>query len=130
MTPPIEWQDWMAESFYRIRVAKAAYSKIRALPELDQDRLKLMLEEIASVADSLPPSSVGRGWTAEGRERLLLLALGRLAVHYSIDERTRTLSVEHVSASDDERSRESAASPGGEADRGAAGDETDFGQTG
>ena len=96
MTPPLEWHDWIAEAFYRIRVAPAALTKISALAEGEQSRLRHMLEDIASIADQLPPSSVGRGWTPEGRERLLRLEMGRLSLYYSIDENARTLSVEHV----------------------------------
>src|SRR5207248_1936621 len=44
------WQDWLTDSFFRIRVAPAAAQKLRALSQDLQDRLRQMLHDIAELA--------------------------------------------------------------------------------
>lgn len=99
MTPPVEWQDWLSDGFYRIRIAKTALAKLETLPEGTQERLRQMLIDIAEVADAQPAGDPGRGLSAHGP--LLQLSLGRVSVRYSIDEPTRTLTVEHLVLLDD-----------------------------
>jgi mRNA-degrading endonuclease RelE of RelBE toxin-antitoxin system len=98
MTPPLEWQDWLTSSFYRVRVAPAALEKIRALPDPTQMQLHQMLSEIADIADLAAPSYEGRGWSHDHPGRMLCVGIGRVDVHYRIDEEKRTLTVEHVIA--------------------------------
>ena len=99
MSPPA-WTDWLTGSFFRIRVAPAAAEKLGQLPAATQLRLRQMLQDIAELADLVPPST-GRAWTASDGSSLLQLQLGRINVRYSISEATRTLTIEHVIPPDD-----------------------------
>ncbi len=98
MTPP--WSDWITDSCFRIRVAPAAAVKLSQLPLDTQQRLRHMLQDIAELADLVPPTT-GRSWTMTGTQ-LLQLQLGRVTVRYSISEESRTLTIEHVILLDDE----------------------------
>lgn len=100
MTPPL-WADWLTESCFRIRVAPAAVEKLEQLPVSTQNRLKQMLNDIAELADLVPPSTA-RGWTGNESTCLLNLHLGRVLVRYSITEDDRTLTLEHVVIPDDD----------------------------
>lgn len=93
MSPP--WTDWLTESFFRIRVSPAAAAKLDQLAEATTLRLRQMLQDIAELADLVPPST-GRSWTASDAGALLQLQLGRISVRYSISEENRTLTIEHV----------------------------------
>ena len=93
MTPP--WTDWLTGSFFRIRVSAAAAEKLSHLGEETQLRLRQMLQDIAELADLVPPST-SRGWNASDGTQLLQLHVGRVTVRYSIDEGSRTLRIEHV----------------------------------
>ena len=66
-----------------------------ARPEATSLRLRQMLQDIAELADLVPPST-GRAWTASDGSTLLQLQLGRVSVRYSISEENRTLTIEHV----------------------------------
>jgi hypothetical protein len=94
MTSP-HWSDWLTASFFRIRVAPAAAEKLNQLPADTQLRLRQMLHDIADLADLVPPSSA-RAWIATDGASLLQLQLGRIGVRYSINEESRTLTIEHV----------------------------------
>ncbi len=94
MTPP-RWGDWLTESCFRIRVAPAAVEKLQQLPDSTQNRLKQMLQDIAELADLVPPSTA-RGWIGDESSCLLNLHLGRVLVRYSITEDDRTLTLQHV----------------------------------
>ena len=94
MTSP-PWTDWLTQSFFRIRVAPAAAEKLSQLPPETQLRLRQMLQDIAELADLVPPSSA-RAWIAADGASLLQLQLGRTGVRYSINEESRTLTIEHV----------------------------------
>lgn len=94
MTPPA-WSDWLTESCFRIRVAPAAIEKLQQLPASTQNRLRQMLNDIAELADLLPPSCA-RGWVGDESSSLLNLHLGRVLVRYSITEQDRTLTLRHV----------------------------------
>lgn len=96
MTPPLEWRDWLTGSFYRVRVAPAALEKLRSLPDPTQIQLHQMLSEIADTVDLAPPRYLGLGWNDDRRGRMLCVGIGRVDVHYRIDEDKRTLTVEHV----------------------------------
>ena len=97
MTP---WSDWITDSCFRIRVAPAAAVKLAQLPVETQQRLRHMLQDIAELADLVPPTT-GHSWSLGGAQ-LLQLQLGRVSVRYSISEESRTLTVEHVILLDDE----------------------------
>ena len=104
MTAP-DWNDWLTDAFFRIRVSMAAAAKLRLLPQETQLRLRQMLQDIAELADLVPPSTA-ESWRVAGKSPLLQLQLGRVCVRYSINEESRTLAVEHVVALDeDELSR-------------------------
>lgn len=94
MTAP-EWNDWLTDSFFRIRVSSASAAKLRALPQDTQLRLRQMLQDIAELADLVPPGTA-ESWRSVGNSPLLQLQLGRVCVRYSISEESRTLAVEHV----------------------------------
>jgi mRNA-degrading endonuclease RelE of RelBE toxin-antitoxin system len=96
----VDWNDWLTDSFFRIKVSTAAAAKLRALPRETQLRLRQMLQDIAELAD-LAPYGTAASWRA-GRSPLLQLQVGRVCVRYSISEETRTLSVEHVTAPDED----------------------------
>ena len=89
------WTDWLTESFFRIRVSTAAAEKLGQLAPETQQRLRQMLQDIAELADLVPPTTA-QSWTAGGSPPLLQLQLGRINVRYSINEESRTLAVEHV----------------------------------
>ena len=96
------WTDWLTESFFRIRVAPAAAAKLAQLPDETQGRLRQMLQDIAELADLVPPSTA-QTWRVSDGATLLQLQLGRISVRYSISEENRTLTIEHVIIpSDDE----------------------------
>lgn len=92
---PSDWTDWLTDSFFRIRVSPASAAKLRGLPPETQLRLRQMLQDIAELADLVPPSTAA-SWSAAGSPPLLQLQLGRVCVRYSISEESRTLAVEHV----------------------------------
>lgn len=106
MLPPPTWNDWLTQSFFRIRVSLAAAEKLRDLPAALQLKLRSMLEEIAEIA-ALSPAVATHTWITSFSRPLLQLRLGRVSVHYAIDEETRTLSVEHVVVPDGEQDLES-----------------------
>src|SRR5205807_5069537 len=81
MTPPA-WTDWLTGSFFRIRIAPAAAEKLGQLRAETQLRLRQMLQDIAELADLVPPST-GRAWNASDGSSLLQLQLGRINVRYS-----------------------------------------------
>ncbi len=89
------WSDWLTESFFRIRVSPAAAEKLGSLPDETQQRLRQMLQDIAELADLVPPGPE-QSWRADGGSPLLALQLGRVSVRYSINEESRTLAVEHL----------------------------------
>lgn len=89
------WSDWLTPSYFRIRIAPAAARKLELLPEETQERLRQMLQDIAELADLLPPSS-RTSFRPGDALSLLRLQLGRADVRYSISEESRTLAVEHV----------------------------------
>ena len=60
-----------------------------------------MLEDIAELADLVPPSTA-RGWIGDESSCLLNLHLGRVLVRYSITEADRTLTLRHVVIPGDE----------------------------
>ena len=91
------WTDWLTPSLFRVRVAPGAANELRRQPPEVQERIRAMLTEIAELADLMPPET-SRAWGGDGQPHLLQLQLGRLSVRYSIDERARTLGVEHVIA--------------------------------
>ncbi len=95
MTPfPFPWTEWMTASSFCIRVAPAAAEKLEQLAPETQDRLRRMMQDIAELADLMPPSA--DSWSAGQTSPLLLLTMGRVNVRYSISEEERTLTVEHV----------------------------------
>jgi mRNA-degrading endonuclease RelE of RelBE toxin-antitoxin system len=100
MTPPA-WTDWLTASLFRIRVAPAASEKLGQLTAAVQQRLKQMLQDIAELADLVPPSTA-RGWSGNDPGSLLHLHVGRVSVRYSINEESRTLTIEHVIVPEDE----------------------------
>ena len=106
MTPAPTWNDWLTQSFFRIRVSLSAAEKLRELPAPVQAKLQSMLEEIAELA-ALSPPVTAHSWIASLSRPLLQLRLGRVSVHYAIDGDTRTLSVEHVVVPDGEQDLES-----------------------
>jgi mRNA-degrading endonuclease RelE of RelBE toxin-antitoxin system len=85
------WTDWLTPSLYRVRVAAGAAEELRRLPDPAQQRVRMMLNEIAELAD-LMPVETSRSWG----EKLLSLNIGRVSVRYTISEETRTLCIEHV----------------------------------
>ncbi len=105
MPPNPTWNDWLTQSFFRIRVSLGAAEKLRELPPTVQVKLRAMLEEIAELAARSPTLSP-HTWIASFSRPLLQLRLGRVSVHYAIDEETRTLSVEHVVVPDGEQDLE------------------------
>jgi hypothetical protein len=100
VTPP-PWNDWLTNSFFRIRVSSAAAEKLRRLPVETQRRLRQMLQDITELADLTPPN-VAHTWMSAGTPPLLTLQLHRVHVRYAITEESRTLSIEHVIVLDDE----------------------------
>ncbi|HEY6948474.1 MAG TPA: hypothetical protein VI297_06620 [Gemmatimonadales bacterium] len=106
MLPPPTWNDWLTQSFFRIRVSPAAAEKLRDLPVPLQQKVRSMLEEIAEIAAHSPPVTA-HTWIAPFSRPLMQLRLGRVSVHYAIDADTRTLSVEHVVVPDGEQDLES-----------------------
>jgi mRNA-degrading endonuclease RelE of RelBE toxin-antitoxin system len=94
MTPP-PWVDWLTASCFRIRVAPAAAEKLGRLPPETQERLRQMLQDIAELADLVPPAT-GRSWMAGVGETLLKLRMGKVDVRYSLSQESRTLTIEHV----------------------------------
>jgi hypothetical protein len=106
MLPLPTWNDWLTQSFFRIRISLAAAEKLRDLPGPLQLKLRSMLEEIAETA-TLSPAVTTHTWIAPLSRPLLQLRLGRVSVHYAIDGETRTLSVEHVVVPDGEQDLES-----------------------
>jgi hypothetical protein len=105
MPPLPTWNDWLTQSFFRIRISLSAAEKLRDLSEALQLKLRSMLEEIAETA-ALAPAVTAHTWIATLSRPLLQLRLGRLSVHYAIDGDTRTLSVEHVVVPDGEQDLE------------------------
>ena len=97
------WTDWLTTSFFRIRVAPAAKTKLDRLPPETQARLRQMFQEIADLADLTPPNKGGT-WMSGGSPALLSLQLGRVCIRYSISEDSRTLTIQHVILLDDEDS--------------------------
>ena len=93
------WTDWLTDSFFRVRVSRVAAEKLERLAEDKQQRLRHMVEDIAQLADLVPPST-GRNWRAGDGQSLLQLRLGRIDVRYSISEENRTLTIEHVNIPD------------------------------
>jgi hypothetical protein len=91
MTSSSSWTDWLTPSLYRIRIAPAAAEELRRLPPGVQQRVRVMLTEIAELADLMPIET-----TQSWGEKLLQLTVGRASVRYSISEGTRTLAIEHV----------------------------------
>lgn len=89
------WTDWLTPSFFRIRVSISAAEKLALLSQETQVRLRQMLQDIAELADLVPPSS-GPAWNGSDGTQLLQLHVGRITVRYSIDEASRTLTIEHV----------------------------------
>jgi mRNA-degrading endonuclease RelE of RelBE toxin-antitoxin system len=85
----------MTQSFFRIRVAPAAAEKLEQLPPDTQSRLRQMLQDIAELADLVPPGAA-QNWKSDERASLLQLQMGRVNVRYSINEENRTLTIEHV----------------------------------
>src|SRR5205823_13738646 len=71
------WTDWLTESFFRIRVSTAAAEKLGQLAPETQQRLRQMLQDIAELADLVPPTTA-QSWTAGGSPPLLQLQLGRI----------------------------------------------------
>jgi hypothetical protein len=98
---PPEWTDWLTNSFFRIRVSKAAAAKLSKLPLEMQERLRHMLQDITELADLTPPN-VPQTWMSGATPPLLTLQMGRVCVRYSISEESRTLTIEHVIWLDDE----------------------------
>ena len=97
------WSDWLTESFVRIRVSPAVAEKLGSLPDETQQRLRQMLQDIAELADLVPPS-VARSWRAgENGLNLMALKLGKLDVRYCIAEDDRTLTIEHVIVPEDDQ---------------------------
>jgi hypothetical protein len=94
---PIAWTDWLTPSLFRIRVAPHAAQELCQQSEEVQELIRLMLTEIAELANVMPPET-SRAWGTDGQKHLLQLRLGRLSLRYSINEHTRTLGVEHVIA--------------------------------
>ncbi len=92
MPPP--WTDWLTQSFFRIRVAPLAADKLEQLPTDTQIRLRQMVQDIAELGDLVPPGTA-RNWKSDDTA-LLQLQMGRVNVRYSIDEESRTLTIEHV----------------------------------
>jgi mRNA-degrading endonuclease RelE of RelBE toxin-antitoxin system len=105
MPPLPTWNDWLTQSFFRIRVTLTAAEKLRELPAPLQAKLRSMLEEIAELA-ALSPPATAHTWITSFSRPLLQLRLGRVSVHYAIDQDTRTLSVEHVVVPDGEQDLE------------------------
>ena len=99
---PFPWNEWATVSTYRIRIAPAAVEKLESLPPDTQDRLRRMLQDIAELADLMPPSG-STGWAAS-TPPLLHLQMGRVSVRYALNEKDRVLSVEHVIVPGDELS--------------------------
>jgi hypothetical protein len=96
MTSVPPWSEWLTPSFFRIRAAPAAAEKLTGLPPETQNRLRQMVEDIAELADLMPPSTA-RSWRAtEQGPHLLQLRLGKLDVRYSISEEARSFTIEHV----------------------------------
>jgi len=95
-----DWNDWLTDSLFRIRVSTAAAGKLRALARDTQLRLRQMLNDIAELADLVPPQTA-EAWRVSGSLPLLQLQLGRISVRYSINEENRTLAVEHVIVPDE-----------------------------
>jgi hypothetical protein len=89
------WNDWLTNSFFRVRAAPVAAEKLSQLAPETQRRLRQMIEEITELAD-LTPANTGKTWVAGGAPQLLTLQIGRVCVRYSISEDTRTLSIEHI----------------------------------
>lgn len=94
MTPP-PWTDWLTQSFFRIHVAPPAAEKLQQLPPETQSRLRQMMQDIAELTDLVPPSTA-RDWRSDDATSLLQLQMGRVNVRYSINEESRTLTIEHV----------------------------------
>jgi hypothetical protein len=94
MTPPA-WTDWLTQSFFRIRVAPPAAEKLEQLLPETQVRLRQMLQDIAELADLVSPGTA-QNWKSDGTATLLQLQMGRVNVRYSVDEESRTLTLEHV----------------------------------
>lgn len=88
------WTDWSTETSFRIRVAHAAVEKLEQLPADTQDRLRRMMQDIAELADLMPAPN-RHAWD-DASSPLLQLQMGRVTVRYSIDEETRTLTIQHV----------------------------------
>jgi mRNA-degrading endonuclease RelE of RelBE toxin-antitoxin system len=95
MGTPLDWRDWLTDSFFRIRVAPAALEKLVQLPSETQQRLKQMVQDIAELADLVPPDT-SRGWERGIAAAPLQLQIGKVDVLYSIDEASRTLAIEYV----------------------------------
>jgi|SRR4051794_14426587 len=95
------WTDWLTNSFFRIRVAPAAASKLGRLSAEMQARLRQMFQDITDLAD-LTPANDSQSWMAGRAPPLLSLQIGRVCVRYCISEESRTLTIEHVILLDDE----------------------------
>lgn len=94
------WNDWLTDSFFRVRISLAAAEKLRQLPAPEQVRIRAMLDEIAEMSGL---SQTGGGAHVSSFARpLLQLRIGRVTVRYAIDEDTRTMAVEHVIIPGDE----------------------------
>jgi hypothetical protein len=91
----LAWTDWLTPSLFRVRVSSHAAEELRRQAEDVQENVRQILTEIAELANMMPPET-SRAWGTDGRPHLLQVILGRLSVRYSINERTRTLGVEHV----------------------------------
>jgi hypothetical protein len=94
VTPP-PWTDWLTQSFFRIRIAAPAAAKLEQLTAETQSRLRQMLQDIAELADLVPPGAA-QDWKSDDTASLLQLQMGRVNVRYSINEENRTLTIEHV----------------------------------
>jgi hypothetical protein len=94
LSPP-PWTDWLTGSFFRIRVSPHAGEKLEQLAVETQLRLRQTLQDIAEMADLVPPSAA-ETWIPGDTDSLLQLQMGRVNVRYSINEATRTLTIEHV----------------------------------
>jgi hypothetical protein len=93
--PSSEWTDWLTNSFFRIRVAPVALTKIGKLSPETQQRLRQMIQDITELADLTPPN-VAQTWMSGQAPPLLSLQMGRVCIRYTISEESRTLTVHHV----------------------------------
>jgi hypothetical protein len=85
----------LTPSFFRIRVAPPAAEKLEQLTPETQSLLRQMMQDIAELTDLVPPGAA-RDWRSDDTTSLLQLQMGRVNVRYSINEESRTLTIEHV----------------------------------